>query len=51
MSGFGDNRGLTQILINTYFMHRILSLSKAIKIAFTISFHDFLFSNKGSKLI
>jgi len=26
MPGFGDNRGLTQILINTYFMHRIFAL-------------------------
>jgi len=43
MPGFGDNRGLTQILINTYFIHRIFALHDHVKLAFTISYPDIKF--------
>ncbi len=38
--GFGDTKGITQILINTYFIHRLFSLQPQVKLVFTINFDD-----------
>lgn len=38
--GFGENRGITQILINLYFIHRIFNIQNQIKLVFTINFND-----------
>lgn len=48
--GFGDTKGLTQILINTYFIHRIFNLHKQVKLIFTLNFSDLDLSLKGEKL-
>lgn len=47
--GFGDNKGITQILINTYFIHRIFNIQKQIKLIFTINFNDLSLDLKGEK--
>jgi len=51
MPGFGDNRGITQILINIYYIHRIFALHGFVKIAFTLNYLDLLCNEKGGKLI
>jgi len=50
MPGFGDSRGVTLSLINTYYIHRIFDLHKQVKLIFTIKHDDLDPGNKGSSL-
>jgi hypothetical protein len=47
---FGDNRGPSQNLINSYFIHRIFEFHKNIKLIFTIDFHQILPYARGGSL-
>jgi hypothetical protein len=50
MPGFGDNRGINQSLINTYYIHRIFDLHKEVKLFLTIKHSEILFGNRGNEL-
>lgn len=47
--GFGDTKGITQILINTYFIHRLFNLQQQVKLVFTINFNDIVLDKKGNE--
>jgi hypothetical protein len=47
-AGFGDNQGITQIIINTYLFNRLFSLKQKVKLVFTINFDDIKTSQKGN---
>lgn len=40
--GFGDNKGITQTLINTYFIHRLFNLQQQVKLVLAINFNDLI---------
>lgn len=47
--GFGDNKGLTQNLINTYYIHRLFSIQKQVKLVFTMNCQDLASSERAGK--
>lgn len=49
--GFADTKGITQVLINTYFITRLFKIEEKIKLIFTINFLDLKEDQKGSKFI
>ena len=46
--GFGDTKGITQILINTYFIHRLFNILPSVKLFFTIHFAHLSADKRGS---
>jgi hypothetical protein len=49
--GFGDNKGITQILINTYLLNRLFSLQQKVKLIFTINYDDIKTTQRGQRFI
>lgn len=50
MPGLGENRGITQSLINSYFIHRIFEFHKQIKLIFTIDYIQLTPGRRGAGL-
>lgn len=47
--GSGDTKGITQILINTYFIHRLFNILPTVKLFFTINYMDLRLDQKGKE--
>lgn len=50
MPGSDDNKGITQILINSYFYTRVFELQHKIKMVLVINYGDITFDEKGNSL-